>query len=128
MIRIVPEFDECSQWSPTARVITLPKKSSKYYEHLPSVLAHEIGHVREGHDLSGLNVGSLTELYQERDAWMSAVRRMAPEEIEPEFVNSTIGTYVREVLNKYGEDSEQYKEAKRIRRELMDYVRRRARG
>jgi hypothetical protein len=118
--RIVWEGSKKGEYSRKDNEILLPTEA-KFRDRLPLVLGHEVSHMRLGHD--SLYISPMAELLEERDAWMDSLRRMAPEEVDPDFVNSCVGTYVLEIRKDYGSDSKQFEEAKKIRRELVSLAR-----
>ena len=102
--------------------IALPKLP-KYKENLPMILGHEIGHWKYGHTLEKLNKDPYISFIEERDAWRFALSKLPPEEINMDFLEDSIDSYLQEVLDYYGEDSGQYTQAFGMKESLMRYAR-----
>jgi hypothetical protein len=91
----------------------------------PVALGHEIGHFKTDY---GCSISPLSELVEERDAWAETSRKLPPDEVDLDFINSSVGSYVKEIREAYGEDSLQFEEAKKIRRQVMGFARKRKYG
>ena len=80
-------------------------------EKAPSILAHEIAHIRQ--QRAGENVrtaDSRDRFNLEARAWADALSRLHPSEIDPELVEDTLGTYAFDALA----DTPDREEKKRI--------------
>lgn len=123
MPRIIWEGSRFGEWNPGKEEILLPTDPT-WKEYSPMVLSHELGHQRLGH---GRHLGtSLHELVLERDAWVFALSKLPPEEINLELVEYSLDDYLGRVDLEFGEGPE-LEFAKKIKGDLMKEAKRRKR-
>ena len=78
-----------------------------------AVVAHELAHRREG-TFTGLG-GDTSErtFWHELVAWESAIERgLSLEELDEDLIEDSLGSYLEEMRNCYGEESRQYRDAR----------------
>jgi len=115
MPEIIWDSREKGQWVPALNKILM--SDEPYFKRRgPMVMAHEIGHWKYDQTLGGTN--PYVDLLEERDAWRFALSKLPPEEIDLDFLEDTLSSYVDEVECWYGEgyvlDS-----AKAVRNDIM---------
>ena len=120
MPKIIWEGSPTGEWDPIHDELLLPKLP-KYREKAHIILGHELAH-RENIP-PGSWESPMGTFVAERDAWKETIRKLLPEEIDLDFVNTCLGGYLKEVREYYGEDSPQARECGRMRSELMRYAR-----
>lgn len=108
--------DQPSHWDPTGRVIYLGEG------YTPLDAAHEIAHVKLGHDMSG---SPLVDMVQEKDAWIEALRRMDPREVRVRDISNYLDSYLKNVDVAYGGSHQHTQMASRMKEEVIDYARKR---
>ena len=82
-------------------------------DQAPAIIAHELAHRREG-TFTGLG-GDTPErtFWHELVTWESAIEKGLPlEELNEDLVEDSLGSYLEEVMNYYGEESRQYRDAR----------------
>lgn len=87
--------------------------------------AHELGHSLYDH------MGSRNpyyELLEERDAWKFALGKLPPEEIDLDFLETSLDSYLEEIVQYRGEESQIAIDGRRIKREIMGLARRKKHG
>lgn len=104
---VVDESQPGSCWSSRDSAIYLGRRYN------PQDVAHEIAHVRLGHNRS---YSLMADFLEEREAWMDALRRLPPEEVRVKEVEYGLTSYIR------GLTSSQKKVARRMRDEVVAYA------
>ena len=102
-------------------IILIPPASSGLPQS--NIVGHEIQHIQLGHVPAPYGESLMGETYNEAQAWKEAIRKMPKDEIDLEFINSALGSYVLQVKNEYGTGSPQLKEATRLRTQVRNLAR-----
>jgi len=117
---IVWDFPGRPAWVPSLDRIHMSDEPY-FKERGPMVLAHEIGHFRYDQTLG--DVDPLLDMYQERDAWRFALSRLPPDEIDLDFIRTSLEGYVDGVEEDYGKGPE-LDMARKLKDEIMALARR----
>ena len=120
MIEIVWDSPYGPKWVPSLEKIVMSDEPY-YKKHGPMVLAHEMGHQRYDQILG--DTDPIIDMYQERDAWRFALSKLPPEEIDLDFLEWSLDSYVNEVEDWYGRDSRELSVAERVKNEIMRLAR-----
>ena len=107
-------------WVPSLDKIVMSDEPY-FKEHGPMVFAHEIGHWKYDQTLG--DTDPLIDMYQERDAWRFALSKLPSEEIDLNFIEYTLITYVDDVEDWYGKGKE-VDLARKLKNEIMALARR----
>jgi len=112
---IVWDFPGRPAWVPSLDRIHMSDEPY-FKERGPMIFAHELGHREYDQTLGGTD--PLVDMFEERDAWRFALSKLPPDEIDVEFLNDSLNSYVQEVEDWYGKGKE-LDTAKRLSSEII---------
>jgi len=119
MPEIIWDSPEGTKWVPALNRIMMSDEPF-FKERGPMVMAHEVGHWKYDQTLG--DTDPLIDIYQERDAWRFALSKLPPEEIDLDFIEYGLLSYVDNIEDMYGKGQE-LDVAKKLKNEIMDLAR-----